>query len=607
MRKLFIAYILCVLSFAAFSQNLKEIYNLAENAMSESDFNKAIYFYNDFLDVDYHNLEVYLKLGHAYRLNQQYDLAEKAYKNSIGNKTVYAESYFWLAEVQSLLGKTKDAKENYSVFIDKSTRSSFEREKAKQVLKKNEKEIPTLSKIVIISDTISPFIHSYGTYSYKNSRVYNGIPLISDSLTGNAQFFFYGDLDSSLQKVLTQKENQITDFAPFPNQNLVMTTLRGKHLIPQQFITQKQGNVWDSLALIEEKTFNSPISIHPQFVSFENKIYMFFSSNKEGGFGGMDIWFSEVVNDKLSEPINAGNKINTTGDELCPFYDSASARLFFSSDWHNSVGGFDVFYCKDFFTADKKIISNVGKPVNSSFNELYFRVNNDTAFFASNRKATSILNEKYYLNKVYFYELQPNNKAPIDENSTLIAQQTKAESNSKTDSAEKHHSDLLFEVFFDNNQPMPEQTNVFYQDMNKEYLVRKEQYILSNNEGQIGIQKHVTDKQTTAFFDTEVAMSLVQLQKTLQILQEVETNVKITLEAYTSNTGSFDINKTIAENRIQSIVNFFNSDKIVAQKIESGQISISKLNSIIPESQDSYTGFEISAAKLRKVKILVSF
>lgn len=77
-----------------------------------------------------------------------------------------------------------------------------------------------------------------------------------------------------------------------------------------------------------------------------DKNLMVFTSNRTGGYGGFDLWYSIKSNNEWSEPINFGENINTEFDEyrpiIIPFVDTD--LMIFSSNRPGGLGGFDLYY-----------------------------------------------------------------------------------------------------------------------------------------------------------------------------------------------------------------------------------------------------------------------
>jgi tetratricopeptide (TPR) repeat protein len=121
-----------------------------------------------------------------------------------------------------------------------------------------------------------------------------------------------------------------------------------------------------------------------------NKEIMFFSSNRAGGQGGMDIWltsrFKTDENSEFESPLNLGAIVNTEGDEVTPFYDADATALYFASNGRATIGGLDIFRSEGFqqrWTSP----ANLGAPYNSSADDYYFAKNatKTGGFFVSNR------------------------------------------------------------------------------------------------------------------------------------------------------------------------------------------------------------------------------
>ncbi|MFO7722924.1 MAG: hypothetical protein R6V49_06840, partial [Bacteroidales bacterium] len=146
----------------------------------------------------------------------------------------------------------------------------------------------------------------------------------------------------------------------------------------------------------------------PHFVKFGDVGVLYFVSNRPGGFGEMDIWYSVENSGVFTEPVNCGSIVNSRGNEVTPFYDSVRQKLFFSSDWHHGYGGYDVFSAKGGFASWEEL-TNLGMPVNSPANDYYYSVNpgDSNGYFTSNRQGSLHLRGETCCNDVYAYEWEP--------------------------------------------------------------------------------------------------------------------------------------------------------------------------------------------------------
>ncbi len=128
----------------------------------------------------------------------------------------------------------------------------------------------------------------------------------------------------------------------------------------------------------------------PYVCDFGEEEWLFFSSNRPGGMGGMDLYVCKrpLLADDLdfSFPLNLGPKVNTGADETTPFYDVFSQTLWFSSLGHPSIGGLDVHHATGQGN-DWTSPENAGTPINSPADDMYFALKRDGsgAFLSSNR------------------------------------------------------------------------------------------------------------------------------------------------------------------------------------------------------------------------------
>ena len=137
--------------------------------------------------------------------------------------------------------------------------------------------------------------------------------------------------------------------------------------------------------------------MHPTISNDGKKI--FFSSDIPGGYGGLDLYYCEILGvqekkingklkkiNKLSDPINLGNKINTEGNEVFPYFMNDNI-LFYSSDGRIGLGGLDIFMVYNYLDSTLLKIDNIGKPFNSPKDDFSFFISKDIkfGFLSSNR------------------------------------------------------------------------------------------------------------------------------------------------------------------------------------------------------------------------------
>ncbi len=123
---------------------------------------------------------------------------------------------------------------------------------------------------------------------------------------------------------------------------------------------------------------------HPA-ISADGK-YLFFSANLPSGYGGFDIYLSEKTDTSWSTPINLGPNINSSKDEITPYY--IANRLYFSSN-RDSVKKFDIYF-SEIEDNNWKAAQCLPPPINSEYNDFSFICDStfEQGYFASNRKKT---------------------------------------------------------------------------------------------------------------------------------------------------------------------------------------------------------------------------
>jgi len=124
---------------------------------------------------------------------------------------------------------------------------------------------------------------------------------------------------------------------------------------------------------------------HPSLSSDGKKLY--FASKRRGGYGGIDLWVTELVDGRWTQPKNLKYPINTARDEISPFIHADGKTLYFSSSGHGGYGGFDVFKVSMREDGSWGEIINLGTPINTSGDDYFFSIpaSGDFIFISSDR------------------------------------------------------------------------------------------------------------------------------------------------------------------------------------------------------------------------------
>jgi len=169
----------------------------------------------------------------------------------------------------------------------------------------------------------------------------------------------------------------------------------------------KHDTLIDAKKLDENINYKGATSTQPNIgINEKGEEILYFVSDRPGGYGKTDIWMSKILKDSgYQDPVNLGAQINTEDEEFSPFYDSHKHKLYFASNWHYGFGGLDIFET-EIKHGEWSIPRNLGHAVNSSQNDFYFYESADRSknYFASNRKGSFYIKSETCCNDIWMYE-----------------------------------------------------------------------------------------------------------------------------------------------------------------------------------------------------------
>lgn len=158
------------------------------------------------------------------------------------------------------------------------------------------------------------------------------------------------------------------------------------------FVTQRDESGWSAPKKLNKGINKTGTTATQPFVIHQNnQEILYFVSDRSGGQGGMDIWFTtrDMASEKLNfeRPRNCGKQINSMADEMTPYFDMLENAMYFSSNGKTNIGGFDVFKSKNNGDNEWAKSENIGLPYNSSADDYYFRKHSARGgYLVSNRK-----------------------------------------------------------------------------------------------------------------------------------------------------------------------------------------------------------------------------
>ncbi|MGE0079066.1 MAG: hypothetical protein AB7S48_14510 [Bacteroidales bacterium] len=138
------------------------------------------------------------------------------------------------------------------------------------------------------------------------------------------------------------------------------------------YVSHLRNGKWSPMAKLN-KNINSEYYETHACVSADGKS-LYFTSNRKGGYGDLDIYVSErTTNDDWGLPKNLGPSINTSFNENTPFITNNGSMLYFSSEGHNNMGGYDIFISQLNSTGEWTTPINLGYPINTTDDNLFYQ------------------------------------------------------------------------------------------------------------------------------------------------------------------------------------------------------------------------------------------
>ena len=318
---------------------------------------------------------------------------------------------------------------------------------------------------------------------------------------------------------------------------------------------------------------------------------LYFSSNKPGGYGGIDIYVS-YKNERggWKQAVNLGAAINTAGDEQTPFIHADNKTLYFSSTGWPGFGGADLFVTYKKVNGSWAKPINLGYPINTNENEQSVAIssNGKEGYIASDRPDSRGGLDIYKIslpdfaraNKTLYFNGYINDAITKKSLTGTVKLVDPSDANKfMTINVDSTGYFVLSLPYFDSlgiqvNSPQHEYASIL---INKKYLDSIKGSTIPFNLNPIVNQ--FTKNFNNVFFETNAATLLsnsnVELNALVNYLQ-ASPKATILIEGHTDNTGLATNNLLLSSKRAESIAQYLMNKGILSSRITTKGLGDSK-------------------------------
>ena len=603
MKRTLITYcfvLLILVSSSAFPQVRSATVKVADHTLYEGNFYEAIELYKEELNKNKTNTYVLIQLANAYTKVGDFKEAHSCFEKAfLLDDKEFPLAEFYYAQSLKTMGNYEKAREVFEHFRKnfRGNNSSYYTAKAKEEVKNCDMALKMSIKSDILISALPSNINK--RYSELNPTLFHDSLLIfstiySDTLitipfednnpkhklyainihdsTHNAQLFlpqFFKDLTGDVSDITFSYDEKRMYYTE------CKINASGK-LICEIYGSTLNNSTW-SVPVKLGPLVNDPTgeytSLHPA-ISYDKKSkqdILYFTSDKPGGNGGLDIWYAEVdATLNIEKAYNMGRKFNSSDNEVTPFIDN-NGDFYYSSNGLDNIGGYDVFVAIEKGKSFEKP-KNLGKPFNTSKDEIYFKKYDKNLFILlSNRsdiKRKNIGDDIFIIQKdeKKYFKIHAFEKVNDSTNKSIT--QTQITYLNAQDS-------VMQEDTYYTAKPNQE----FSIEISKKGYIKNTQKIEMNKvEGDttdfkfylepIAINKEYT--LNNIYFEYDKAEltpeSKIELQQLIVFLIQ-NPDLKIEIAAHTDNKGNADYNLKLSQERAKSVADFLISKGINANRL----------------------------------------
>ncbi|AEA42699.1 tetratricopeptide repeat protein [Fluviicola taffensis] len=635
MPRLYLVFF-ALISFSSFGQNLLGKYlDFADEQYAKGDYIYALQYYEKALELDSNSVSILWKYAESLRAYKDYRKASYYYKKVYEKEetAIYPSSLLQWALMEKQNGHYAEAIELF-----KRAKKKYAKDKRTYNYLKSKRELEScLWAQTALKDTLdleeielpkglntvnSEFGHtvSQGQFvlsSMRSKKENVGEEMLDDNYKNRLYFTAWKDslkeVNPGLLETLNKADVNTGNgcFSP-DGKRFYYSNCGGNEsqFNCQIWVSSFQNGKWSNPNPLGE-IINEPGTNNttPVIAVIENEEWLIFSSNREDGKGGMDLYYSIIKNNgNQFSKVRALNAANSLDNDISPFYNAEKKRLYFSSSWYDGFGGYDVFYL-ELKNGRFGEPQNLGIPINSSANDLYYFEDRDSMYVSSNRIGVQYVKNPTCCSDIFGFK-HPRIIIPETKKETL------AELNKR----------LPVTLYFHNDVPDPRSkeptTKVNYISSYNDYIAMLPEYRKEYAKGLSGEKIVEAEEDIESFFLQYVEQGVKDLTLFQNLLlEELQKGfqIRLNVRGFASPLAKTEYNVALTQRRIMSLNNYLrvydngifapyldgtssNGGKLELAGVPFGEYTANQITSDNPNDVKNSV-FSRAAARERKIEI----
>lgn len=639
MRKILILFVILPWTLGAFAQTQdlalmkpSVLKNFGRNADRMNDVQSAVIYYRAYIEKRPKDIKTVYRLAELEEKFRDYKSAEQHYALVHSHRSDdYPKALYDRGRMQKMLGDYASAKKNIESYLSKE-KNAIDRELKKEA---TNEMLGCDTAMMLLEKPLKVLIKNVGTDVNKPHIEFSPMPIsetefLFGSLPEKEVRMFAKEDEKPKRKIyLAERQgdawvNKGDQEWPFNTEEYhnahVAFSLDGNRMyftrcyedwknevICELWVSKNANGKWKEPIKLNDEVNLAGYSSSQPTVGMDSKTgkeIVYFTSNRPEGTGGTDIWYTvyDQQRDRFSAPRNAGREVNTSRDEMAPFYFEKEKKLYFSTNGRSGLGGFDIYSARGEM---KKWLPamNIGAPINSSVDDIHYvlQESGDEGFFVSNRAGGSQMLHETCCDDIYSFEkinpikikvegialnsdgkdyvngLTDDMKMPtgatiledasvdvflIEKKGEVLLKTIRTDKDGKFSIELEPDLDYRFEIrkdgFLNNN------IEISTQGKTSSEVIQKTVGVSKLYEGAIIIEN--------VEFEFNSANLTVEAKKTideslLKVLKE-NPSIKVEIGAHTDNRGTEEYNQRLSQQRAESVMKYLIQKGVESRRME---------------------------------------